>query len=77
NGVIAFSGYWGGGGQGLFLHRSGAVEAVLMKGDVLDGSVVEQAFCRTRNMSGRRMLIEVRFQSSPPLSHRALYLVRI
>ena len=77
NGVIAFSGYWGGGGQGLFLHRNGAVEAVLKKGDVLDGAVVEQAFCRTRSISGRRMLIEVRFQSSPPLSHRALYLVRI
>jgi len=77
NGVIAFSGFWGGGGQGLFLHRNGAVEAVLKKGDLLDGHVVEQAFCRTRQLTAARMLIEVRFQSNPPLSHRALYLVTL
>lgn len=77
NGVMAFSGYWAGGGIGLFIHRNGGVEAILKKGDLLDGSVVEQAYCRTRQISGRWMLVEVRFQSSPPLSHRALYLVSL
>ena len=77
NGVIAFSGFWGGGGQGLFIHRNGAVEAILKKGELLDGNVVEQAFCRTQQMSNRHMLVEVRFQSNPPLSHRALYLVTL
>lgn len=74
-GAIGFSGYWGGGGYGLFVAEGGSVEAIVKKGDVLDGAIVEQAYCRAQNMSGSRMLIEVRFQSTPVLSHRALYLV--
>lgn len=74
-GAIGFSGYWGGGGYGLFVAEGGLVEPIVKKGDVLDGALVEQAYCRAQNMSGSRMLIEVRFQSTPVLSHRALYLV--
>lgn len=74
-GAIGFSGYWSGGGYGLFVAEGGSVEAIVKKGEVLDGAVVEQAYCRTQNMSGNRMLIEVRYQSMPVLSHRALYLV--
>ncbi|MFT4538115.1 MAG: hypothetical protein ACI841_000323 [Planctomycetota bacterium] len=76
-GEIAFSGFWGGGGQGLFLARNGNLHALLKKGDVVDGSVVEQAFCRTQCKNGRTMLIEIRFLSSPALSHRGLYLLTL
>ncbi|KAA3605498.1 MAG: hypothetical protein DWQ01_19460 [Planctomycetota bacterium] len=74
DGVFVFSGYWAGGGYGLFAEANGAVYSILKKGEILDGRVVEQAFCKTQNKDGRRLLIEVRFQ--PALSHRGLYLVR-
>lgn len=61
-GVILFSGFWSGGGFGLFAEAGGTIYSVLKKGELLDGKVVEQAYCRTQNKDGRNLLILVRFQ---------------
>ncbi len=70
-GVFAFSGFWAGSGAGLFTESSGEVEAVLVKGDLLDGRTVDQAFCRPQNKRGDRLIADVRFQNGD----RGLYLV--
>lgn len=75
-GVAAFSGYWGGGGNGLFVHENGITTAILKKGDVLDGKIVEQAFCRPGNLDGDFMLVDVRFLVGGFLKS-SLYLVEL
>ena len=73
---MAFSGYWGGVGNGLFLIENGVTSAILKKGDVLDGKTVEQAFCRPGNMDGNFLLVDVRFLVGGFLKS-SLYLVEI
>jgi len=75
-GVMAFSGYWGGGGNGLFVVDQGVLSSVLKKGEVLDGRVVEQAFCRPGNMDGNFLLVDVRFLVGGFLQS-ALYFVEL
>lgn len=75
-GKMAFSAYWGGGGNGLFYMENGVTTALLKKGDVLDGKTVEQAFCRPGNMDGNTLLVDVRFLVSGSLKS-SLYLVEI
>lgn len=72
SGVMLFSGYWG-GGNGLFMVENGVITELLRKGDVLDGRVVEQAFCRPGNKSGDFLIVDVRFAGFSP----ALYLVTL
>jgi hypothetical protein len=72
SGVMMFSGYWG-GGNGLFMVENGVITELLRKGDVLDGRVVEQAFCRPGNKSGDFLIVDVRFSGFSP----ALYLVEL
>ena len=76
DGVMAFSGYWGGGGNGLFVVQNGIISSVLKKGEVLDGRTVEQAFCRPGNMDGNFLLVDVRFLVGGFLQS-ALYLVEL
>lgn len=73
SGVFIFSGYWSGGGAGLFQEDAGTVSAILKKGDMLDGRTVDQAFCRPQNKDGNKLIADVRFQDST----RALYLVEL
>lgn len=72
-GVFAFSGYWSGGGLGLFVEDAGTVKRVLVKGDLLDGKLVDQAYCRPQQKDGSLLLVDVRFQDSS----RGLYLADI
>jgi len=62
DGVLAFSGFWAGGGLGLFLAYDGGVERLLVKGDAFDGRVIDQAYCRPGDLSGNRLLARVHFQ---------------
>ena len=62
DGIVAFSGYWGGGGTGLFTSYRGKVRRVLVKGDTVGGNVVEQAFCYAGQLVGNRLLVRVIYQ---------------
>ena len=70
---ILFTGYWSGGGIGLFITRGGGVEAIVKKGEGLSSRVVDQAFCRTQHVGAGLALIEVRFAGGA----RGLYLARV
>lgn len=72
-GFLVFSGFWTGGGYGLFTEESGIVRPILKKGDLLGGNTVDQAFCRQGNKSGGQLLVEVRFANT----ERGLYLVTL
>lgn len=71
NDVILFSGYWGGGGNGLFANHNATNYAILKKGDILNGLTVEQAFCWPQGLSGHFAMLDVRF----PGFTRGLYLM--
>jgi len=73
-GLVAFSGYWAGGGYGLFVARDGRVQKVVAKGDVLDGRTVEQAFCGPGHVDGNVLLVRVIFQG---FTASGLYLAEI
>jgi hypothetical protein len=71
DGRVVFSGFWLGSRKGLFTSVNGVVEAILKKGQMLDGKQVDSAFCRQGHAGGDRLLVEVRFADSS----RGLYLV--
>lgn len=73
DGVFVFSGFWLGSRTGLFTSEAGVVRAILKKNDLLDGKLVDSAFCRQGHKDGNEMLIEVRFQDGS----RGLYLVAL
>ena len=80
DGVLAFTGFWAGGGIGLFLWRRtpgqerGKVERVLVKGDTIDGNTVEQAFAYAGQLVGNRMLIRVIYQG---FTESGLYVAKL
>ncbi len=74
NGITAFSGFWSGGGYGLFYEVDGHIEKLVAKGDVLGGLVVEQAFCHNGGISGNKILFRVIFQG---FTTQALYLAEL
>lgn len=74
DGVLAFTGFWSGGGLGLFWSNRGEVKRLLVKGDPFDGRVVEQAFCAPGHLVGNRMLIKVVFAG---FTESGLYLVNL
>lgn len=71
NDILLFSGYWAGGGNGLFAHNNGSFFSVLKKGDILHGLTVDQAFCWPQCLKGRFALVDVRY----PNFTRGLYLM--
>lgn len=74
SGSLLFSGFWSGGGYGLFVWNRGLVRKVLRNGDVLDGRVVEQPFAYQGQGQDDDVLVRVIFQG---FTERGLYRLRL
>jgi hypothetical protein len=73
-GSLLFTGYWSGGGIGLFVWNRGEVARILVKGDAFDGRIVEQAFAYQGQTFNDDVLLRVIYSG---FSASGLYLARL